>query len=158
MQPIVIGYDGSDGAKLAIEFAGDYFGGRDAIVVTAAEAWPPAVHGDAVGLDERTRAEVEATAAEGASLAHAAGLEAEPRPVVAAERPWQSIIEAADEVDAGVIVVGSHGFNGLKPLVLGSVSHQLSHHAHQPVVAVPTPAAVSARRKQKRVAHEPGVR
>ena len=65
------------------------------------------------------------------------------------EKPWQSIVRLADELDAGLIIVGSHGFNGLRPLVLGSVSHQLAHHAHQPVLAVPTPEAVAARREQK---------
>ena len=154
MKRIIIGYDGSDGAKHAIAFAGQYFAGRDAVVVTAAEAWPPAVIGDAVRVDAATRAGAEANAAEGAALARAAGIEAESRTVFAAEKPWQSIIAAADELDAGLILVGSHGYNGLRPLVLGSVSHQLAHHAHQPVIAVPTPAAVAARREQKRSAIE----
>jgi nucleotide-binding universal stress UspA family protein len=147
---IIIGYDGSEGAKGAIEFAGEYFSGRDAIVVTAFEDWPPAVHGDAVQTNDAARAKAEATAEEGAALARQAGIEAEPRTVYAAEKAWQSIIDVADELDAGLIVVGSHGFNGLRPLVLGSVSHQLAHHAHQPVIAVPTPEAVAARREQKK--------
>jgi nucleotide-binding universal stress UspA family protein len=152
MQPIIIGYDGSDGARRAIAFAGDYLRGRPAVVVTVAEAWPPAVHGDAVAVDDGTRARAEATAAEGAALARRAGLDAEPLTVLAAERPWQAIIATADELEAGLIVVGSHGFNGLRPLVLGSVSHQLAHHAHQPVIAVPTQEAIAARREQKRSA------
>ena len=146
---IIIGYDGSEGARGAIEFAGQYFSGRDAIVVTAFEDWPPAVHGDTVQIGDATRAKAEATAEDGAALARQVGIKAEPRTVYAAEKAWQSIIEVADEFDAGLIVVGSHGFNGLRPLVLGSVSHQLAHHAHQPVIAVPTPEAVAARREQK---------
>ncbi len=61
---IIIGYDGSEGAKGAIEFAGEYFSGRDAIVVTAFEDWPPAVQGDAVQIDDPARAKAEATAEE----------------------------------------------------------------------------------------------
>ena len=148
-KPIIIGYDGSAGAKGAIAFAGEYLAGRDAVVVTAYEAWPPAVDGDAVVVDDAARAEAEATAAEGATLAQEVGIGADARAVFAAAKPWQSIIDVADELDAGLIVVGSHGFNGLRPLVLGSVSHQLAHHAHQPVIAVPTPEAVAARREQK---------
>ncbi len=147
---IIIGYDGSEGAKGAIEFAGEYFSGRDAIVVTAFEDWPPAVQGDAVQVDDAARAKAEATAEEGAALARETGIKAEPHTVYAADKAWQSIISVADELDAGLIVVGSHGFNGLRPLVLGSVSHQLAHHAHQPVLAVPTPEAVAARREQKK--------
>ena len=150
MKPIIIGYDGSEGAKGAIAFAGDYFAGRRAVVVTAFEHWPPAVQGDESQVDEQTRAETAAKAEEGAALARAVGIEAEAMTIHASEdKTWQSIIRVADELDAGPIVVGSHGFNGLRPLVLGSVSHQLAHHAHQPVIAVPTPVAVAARREQK---------
>lgn len=148
--PIVIGYDGSEGARRAIEYAGRYLRGQRAVVVTTFfEHWPPAVKGDPAAVDEATRAKAEATASEGAALARAAGFEAEARTVFSAEKPWQAIITLADELDAGLIVVGSHGFNGLRPLVLGSVSHQLGHHAHQPVLAVPTPEAINARREQK---------
>ena len=146
---IIIGYDGSEGAKGAIEFAGEYFSGRDAIVVTAFEDWPPAVQ-----VDDAARAKAEATAEEGAALARETGIKAEPHTVYAADKAWQSIISVADELDAGLIVVGSHGFNGLRPLVLGSVSHQLAHHAHQPVIAVPTPEAVAARREQKKTGNK----
>jgi nucleotide-binding universal stress UspA family protein len=149
VKPIIIGYDGSEGAKGAIAFAGDYFAGRRAVVVTAFEDWPPAVHGDESHVDEQTRAETAAKAEEGAALARTVGIEAEAKTIHATDKTWQSIIRVADELDAGLIVVGSHGFNGLRPLVLGSVSHQLAHHAHQPVIAVPTPVAVAARREQK---------
>jgi len=151
---IIIGYDGSEGAKGAIEFAGEYFSGGEAIVVTAFEDWPPAVQGDAVQVDDAARAKAEAIAEEGAALAREAGIKAEPHTVYAAEKAWRSIADAADELDAGLIVVGSHGFNGLRPLVLGSVSHQLAHHAHQPVIAVPTPEAVAARREQKKAGNK----
>lgn len=147
---IIIGYDGSEGARGAIKFAGQYFSGRDAIVVTAFEDWPPVVQGDAVEVDEGARAKAEDIAKEGAALAVRVGIKAEARTVYTAEKAWQSIIRVADELDAGLIVVGSHGFNGLRPLVLGSVSHQLAHHAHQPVITVPTHQAVAARREQKK--------
>jgi len=151
MNPIVIGYDGSPGAKAAIAFAAEHLARRPAVVVTAYEAWPPAVRGDAAVVDDDARAATEQAAEEGAALARAAGLDAAARTVYGSRKPWQSIIDVADELDAGLIVVGSHGFNGLRPLVLGSVSHQLGHHAHQPVLAVPTAEAVAARKRQKAV-------
>ncbi len=150
MKPIVIGYDGSEGARHAIAIGGELFAGRDAIVVTAFEDWPPAVHGDkgaSPAVDTSTRSEVERRAREGEELARQAGFSAVAQAEFAAQKLWRTIVAVADEHDAALILVGSHGFGGLRPLVLGSVSHQLAHHAHQPVLAVPAPEIATARRE-----------
>lgn len=146
MATTLIGYDGSDGARRAIETAAAFLAGGRVVVVTAFEDWPPAHAGDKPHVDADARARTEATAAEGAAIARAAGLDAEPRAVFVPGAAWRALLAVAEEEAAGLIVVGSHGFRGLRPLVLGSVSHQLAHHASQPVLTVPTPAAVEARR------------
>ena len=46
-----------------------------------------------------------------------------------------AILDAAKRADA--VVVGSRGVGGFRGLVLGSVSHQVAHHARCPVVVVP---------------------
>jgi nucleotide-binding universal stress UspA family protein len=50
-------------------------------------------------------------------------------------RPGEELLSAA--TDADMIVVGARGAGGFKKLLLGSVSTQLTHHAHCPVVVIP---------------------
>ncbi len=52
----------------------------------------------------------------------------------------QRIAEIADNVDADVIVIGTHGHAPLAGLLLGSVTAQLLHVTHRPVLALPPPS------------------
>lgn len=47
------------------------------------------------------------------------------------------ILHAADEVEAGLIVVGSHGEGRSASPLLGSTSLDIVRHSHRPVVVVP---------------------
>lgn len=46
------------------------------------------------------------------------------------------IVEAAEEHDAGVIVMGSRGRSDLAGLVLGSTAHKVIHLSNRPVLVV----------------------
>ncbi|HEX2729769.1 MAG TPA: universal stress protein [Rubrobacteraceae bacterium] len=50
--------------------------------------------------------------------------------------PVERILDVADEVGAGMVVVGSWGLGQLGRLVLGSVSERIVHHADRPVLVV----------------------
>ena len=50
--------------------------------------------------------------------------------------PHQVIVEYADEIDADVIVMGTHGRSGLERYLLGSVTERVLRLADQPVLAV----------------------
>ena len=51
-------------------------------------------------------------------------------------RPAEQIVDLAEDLDAGVVVVGSRGLGGLRRAVLGSVSDSVVRHAHCPVFVV----------------------
>ena len=44
--------------------------------------------------------------------------------------PDTRIVEAAEEIGADLIVIGSHGYNRWERMLLGSVSESVVHHAH----------------------------
>ncbi len=50
-------------------------------------------------------------------------------------QPWRAIIDAADEVDADLIVVGSHGYSGIDHL-LGTNAGKVANLAARNVVVV----------------------
>jgi nucleotide-binding universal stress UspA family protein len=58
-------------------------------------------------------------------------------PVVAPLRPVESLLEAAKERDARVIVVGGNGERPIVGAILGSVPHKLLHRSTVPVLVVP---------------------
>jgi nucleotide-binding universal stress UspA family protein len=139
--PVLFAYDGSELAKLAIDEAGRQLEpGRDALVLTV---WQPfdvgfvptvALRVNAAEIAD-VRDAADRTAADGASLAKAAGfnargLEAEGAPT------WKGIVHVADEHDASLIVLGSHGRTGLAGVLLGSVAEAVAAHSRRSVLIV----------------------
>lgn len=143
--PILICYDGSDGAQRAIDAAADLLGPRRAVVLdvgpplTAAESLvvtAPVTPGAA--FEELNEDDARERARAGAELAGRAGFVAEARAVLATPT-WEGIVDTADELDAAVIVLGSRGLKGVREAFEGSVSHQVAEQAGRPVLIVPPP-------------------
>jgi len=146
--PLLLCYDGSEGARQAIRHAGSLFAGWPALVVTA---WQPVAVPGSFGMGteaapmrdfaERDRAAAERgsdLADDGVDIARRAGLRAEPLPVKAVGPTWETIVEIADREDAATIVMGSRGLVGLRAMVLGgSVSGAVVRHAKRPTLIVP---------------------
>lgn len=53
--------------------------------------------------------------------------------------PESRIVETAEEIEADLIIVGSHGYNRWERLLLGSVSDSVVHHAPCSVLVVRIP-------------------
>ncbi|HXS34295.1 MAG TPA: universal stress protein [Solirubrobacterales bacterium] len=145
-RPVLIAYDGSDFAKVAVADAAGQLGpGRKAIVLTV---WEPleelpflgirGVASDAEAVQTvvaETRAGAEQVAKEGAKLASEAGFEAHAE-TASGDPAWRQIVEVADERDAGLIVLGSRGRSGLSYVLLGSVATAVSQHSKRSVLIV----------------------
>lgn len=56
--------------------------------------------------------------------------------VVEGHSVHQSILDAAEAVNADLVVMGSHGRRPLEKLMIGSVTAQVLSHAHLPVLVV----------------------
>lgn len=151
----LICYDGSDSAKHALAVAHDTLGHRP---VTLLHVWTPpaAVLADAFSTrsDGPSREDLEAFArsraleivGEGAGIGDGLGFQVEPRVDRCETTVWQTILNVADQIDAGLIVSGTHGATAVQSSVLGSVSDGVVHHSGRPILIVPTPvhAAVAS--------------
>jgi nucleotide-binding universal stress UspA family protein len=137
--PVLFAYDGSDLAKLAIDEAAQQLApGRDAIVLTV---WQPfdvgfvpagGDHFDAADVTAVRRA-AERTAADGASIAQTLGVNAHGEAKEAAPA-WKGIVKFADERDASLIVLGSHGRSGIAGVLIGSVAKAVAMHSRRSVL------------------------
>lgn len=143
MSGIVVGIDGSHNASHALEWAMTEAAIRKApLTVITVNSVPASYWSRApvqLPVDEDRVAEIRKIA-EAAVADTAAKLGAsQPESVTVSATsgfPAQTLIDASNDSD--LVVVGSRGGGGFAPLVLGSVSHQVVHHAHCPVVVVPS--------------------
>ena len=141
METIVVGVDGSEGARSALEFAAREAALRQARLRVAC-AWEilPAVYagGLAPGLDQPTidsfRESAETVVQQAAATAKELqpAIECEGR--VVQGQPAEVLLQEGQ--DADLIVVGNRGHGGFASLLLGSVSHQVVQHARCPVTVV----------------------
>ncbi len=152
--PILIAYDGSDGARRAVSEAADLFPGRAALVITAWEPGlayavtatpsagdmglsPPLADPEAAKeVDDEVQARALRVAGEGAELATSGGLEAEPLAVEEEGDVADTIVELASRRGAAAIVVGSRGLTGLRARLEGSTSKRVLKHSPCPVLVV----------------------
>ncbi|TCJ20739.1 universal stress protein [Rubrobacter taiwanensis] len=51
-------------------------------------------------------------------------------------RPDEKIVAVAEEIGAGLIVMGSRGLGGIRRALMGSVSDSVVRHAHCPVLII----------------------
>jgi nucleotide-binding universal stress UspA family protein len=135
---LVLGYDGSDCAKAALEAAVDSakaFGDR-IVVAFGAGVFPIGEGSDHLRLVRKMGAD---WANEAVAAIQAAGVTDVETAVIDA-RPAEALLKVAADRGARMIVVGTHGEHPLTGAVLGSVPHKLLHLSQVPVLVVPVHA------------------
>lgn len=137
---IVVGYDGSVGSDVALDWAGD-LAGRRHMALRIVRAFEPSMYdtglgggyqaGEVGGL--RAAAEAQLTQARDRTRREHPGMD-----VTAAmedDTPEHLLVEASRAADT--VVLGSRGASGFSTLVAGSTTMHVASHAACTVVAVP---------------------
>jgi len=93
-------------------------------------------------LTKQSLAHASAAVEKGAAMLARAGLNVSSEVMEPKDTPSHSILDAAKEWNADLIVVGSHGRRGFDRLILGSVSETVALHATCSVEVVRMPVAV----------------
>ena len=131
---LVVGYDGSEAARKALEYAAGRVNGGRLFVVTAVV--PPPEWMGAPGwqqiIDEEHRRGEQLLEDAVEQLPEGVDYVTELLEGPAAD----AIVKVAEARDADAIFVGSRGLGRVRA-VLGSVSHDVLHLADRPVVVVP---------------------
>ena len=139
---ILLATDGSQDAELACTTAVDMAIDTDSElhVVTVAPGYPSFdVNIPQVVEQLRKQAEkvldeqVEKIERDGGKLAHKHLKIADP---IGERHRAQQILRVAEEIGAGLIVMGSRGRGGVRRALMGSVSDSVVRHAHCPVLVV----------------------
>jgi nucleotide-binding universal stress UspA family protein len=137
MSELVVGYDGSECAKAALEVAIELAQSLgDGIVIAYADAPPHQLVGEEWKAHRDELHEVgEHATREALARVENAALEAEVS--VLTERPAAALLHLAHERAARMILVGTHGESPIAGALLGSVPHKLLHRSSIPVLVVP---------------------
>ena len=141
---IVVGVDGSQGARAALEWAvaEAHLRGDTVEVMHAWHEPPHMIPGPYAGpaaageeATDRMREQAEHLLEHEVRAVDTHGVEIES--IATMGSAANSLLDVAKGAD--LLVVGTRGRGGFTGLLLGSVSQQVSHHAPCPVVVVPHP-------------------
>jgi len=136
---ILLGYDGSDGAKAALPHAvalAKAFG----VPLVAAFAYGVNPVGGVGGDQARATEKLgEGFLAEAAAAANAIDAGVTVEPMLVDGTPVEGLVAAAETRGAHILVIGGNGRGPMVGSLLGSVSYKLLHQTSVPVLVVQPP-------------------
>lgn len=141
---VLIGYDGSDNARLALAQAIGIAEATNArltvmsvvpdVAATAHAAW--LAGGNALELEREMTQEVSATLEEAVEQVPA---DLPVTKILGHGHAGPALVEAIEQQGCDLVVVGTRGRGAVASLLLGSVTEHLIRHSPVPVVVVPPP-------------------
>ena len=134
MERIVVGFDGSEHGRKALERAVEIAGGATVAVVSAAG---PQLFLRDPGVSPEDPGDVEArTKALAEAREYLEGRGVNGVFVEGHGNPADVIVQEAEESGADLIIVGTRGHNAAQRVLMGSVSTNVVHHAKCDVLVV----------------------
>lgn len=130
---IVVGYDGSEHSRRALDFAVDLAKRYGAVihVITVVDIASISSDPAAVGIVRDAANQISSEASERLSRDNV-----DHSVYIRQGDPGDEIIKLAEEVKADLIIVGSRGLSTLKRIFLGSVSQKVVSRSRVPVLVV----------------------
>ena len=145
---ILLATDGSERANLAAMTAIDLAkatGSRLEVVAVGSVFPKTAVYREFVGeaADDLKKEAQEILDAQVKKIEEAGGVVASTH-LRMDERKDEAIVHLAEDIGAGLIVIGSRGYGGMRRALMGNVADSVVHHAHCPVLVVRPTEGVSS--------------
>lgn len=142
-QHILVPVDGSPTSLAAVKQAADIakaFGSKvTAVCVLSVEPFIAVEFVDTQTLVEdyrnKAKQEIQKTLDQAKALFAAEGVEVETR-LTEGQEIYKEIINTAEEINADLIIMGSHGRKGIKKILLGSVAQSVLAATHLPVMII----------------------
>ena len=135
---ILLATDGSRDAELARTTAVDIANSTDpeVHVVTVASGYPSYDIRNPAVVEQLRKQAQDILNEQVEKIEQSGGKVAEKHLRIAERYRAQQIVQVAEDIGAGLIVMGSRGLGGLRRALIGSVSDSVVRHAHCPVMVV----------------------
>jgi nucleotide-binding universal stress UspA family protein len=135
---ILLATDGSRDAELARTTAVDMANSTDSEVhvVTVAPGYPSYDIRNPAVVEQLRKQAQDILNEQVEKIEQSGGKVVEKHLRIAERYRAQQIVQVAEEIGAGLIVMGSRGLGGVRRALIGSVSDSVVRHAHCPVMVV----------------------